>query len=53
MGGQEGAILDEARLLGTKSGDRGLNLGIAAYRHGDRFDTPVLKDARTLLDELA
>ena len=39
MGGQEGAELDEARLLGPKSGNRGLNLGIAAYRHGDRLDS--------------
>ena len=39
MGGQEGAELDEARLLGPKSGNRGLNLGIAAYRDGDRLDS--------------
>ena len=38
MDGHEGAELDEARLLGAKSGNRGLNLGIAAYRHGDRLD---------------
>ena len=31
MGGQEEAKLDEARLLGAKSGNRGLNLGIATY----------------------
>jgi hypothetical protein len=30
MAGQEGAEHDEARLLGAKSGNRGLNLGIAA-----------------------
>ena len=28
-----------ARLLGAKSGNRGLNLGIAPYRHGDRLDS--------------
>ena len=38
MDGQEGAILDEARLLGAKSGNRSLNLGVAAYRHGNRLD---------------
>jgi hypothetical protein len=39
MDGQEGAKLDEARLLGAKSGNRGLNLGLAAYRHGSRLDS--------------
>jgi hypothetical protein len=37
MGGQEGAKLDEARLLGAKSGNRGLNLGIAPYRLARRL----------------
>jgi hypothetical protein len=38
MDGQEGAPLDEPRLLGAKGGNRGLNLGIAAYMHGNRLD---------------
>ena len=29
---------DEARLLGAKSGNRGLNLGIATYSRGNRLD---------------
>ena len=39
MDGQKGAKLDEARLLGAKSGDRSLNLSIATYRHGNRLDS--------------
>ena len=37
MSGHEGAELDEARLLGAESGNPSLNLGIAAYNHGDRL----------------
>jgi hypothetical protein len=35
MDGQKGAILDEAGLLVTKCGNRGLNLGVAVYGHSD------------------
>ena len=38
MSGEEGAKLDEPRLLSAKGGNRSLNLGIAAYRHGNRLD---------------